>query len=262
MATLRGKPITVGHTMLSSLAVKGDEFEEPEKVGVHGAVGDNLVADLESGILYGPINVWTAEGKQAIDDDGKDEISLGYRAAVLPERGEYEGQAYEFKLADITYNHCALVPDGRMGSDIRVLDHKETTMSKTPKWKLLSDAAGLPKDSTRDQVIAALRGIPENQVAGLPAKDVAFYDAMEEVKDNGGEAMMTPAEMQQAIGMLTDGMKKLTDMFMGMGKPPMGDNDPKLGDPKLGDNDDPLLGKPPMGDNDPMLGKPLWATTP
>lgn len=46
------------------------------------------------------------------------EISCGYDADLVPETGSHADGAYEYRQSNIRYNHVAVVPRGRAGSDI------------------------------------------------------------------------------------------------------------------------------------------------
>ena len=54
------------------------------------------------------------------------EVSTGYEADSVPERGEYDGQRYVGRQTQIRYNHVALLPTGagRGGHDVRILNTK------------------------------------------------------------------------------------------------------------------------------------------
>lgn len=90
-----------------------------EKKGVSGIVGEKVY--FKDGTLYGNIKVFSEALASSIDN-GKRELSLGYRCKYDKESGTYKGQPYEYVQKEIRGNHLALVDDGRMGSDVRVMD--------------------------------------------------------------------------------------------------------------------------------------------
>ncbi|MFW6085065.1 MAG: DUF2213 domain-containing protein [Gemmatimonadota bacterium] len=51
---------------------------------------------------------------------GRQELSLGYRADVIAERGEYNGEPYDHRQTNIRYNHLALVDRARAGREARI----------------------------------------------------------------------------------------------------------------------------------------------
>jgi len=138
IASLKLLPWVDDHTML------GDEelgMTPPEKKGVQGVIGENVFFDPASGVLYGNIKVFSEAMKNLIEN-GKEELSLGYRCNYLFESGIIGGQRYDAIQTDIRGNHLALVEEGRMGKDVKVLDSAE-------RFKITLDAKELTmaKDS-------------------------------------------------------------------------------------------------------------------
>lgn len=48
------------------------------------------------------------------------ELSLGYTVDLIPEKGTFYGEPYEFRQTNIKYNHLALVDNARAGSEARI----------------------------------------------------------------------------------------------------------------------------------------------
>ncbi len=64
--------------------------------------------------------------------NGLKEISVGYTANIVQKKGIYKGQRYDYAFEGPMYiNHIALVPAGRCGDTVSILDHK--------RRKLMSD---------------------------------------------------------------------------------------------------------------------------
>lgn len=104
-------------------------FEDHEMVGENvgtkydekpagGIVGNTFFSD---GTLFGNLKIFSEKLKSAIDN-GKKELSLGYRCKYERAVGEFMGKAYEFVQKNLIGNHLALVEEGRMGGDVRVYD--------------------------------------------------------------------------------------------------------------------------------------------
>ena len=53
--------------------------------------------------------------------NGVQELSLGYAVNLVEEAGEYDGERYDFRQTEIEYNHLAIVPSARAGSDARII---------------------------------------------------------------------------------------------------------------------------------------------
>ena len=221
LATLKRKPIIIGHTMMSA---NGAEPSSVDDVGAQGTTGDLIEFDPNDGVVYGPVTIWTKTGQMAVDKLGIDEISLGYGGEIVIEEGTFNGEKYAARQQKIDYNHTALVPDGRMGSDIRVLD--EGIMKRQPRWKGLGKKLGFGDSATREQVIAQIHGIDASKVSMMDAKALAHFDAEEEVKEvkdaEPGAAPagtgMTLAEAAEALKGIMPIITQIQGLVMGEGK--------------------------------------------
>lgn len=106
-------PLVDEHTML------GAEFTPAEKKGVHGVLGEEITA--KDGTVYADVKIFSEYLKDAIEN-GKKELSLGYFCKYDLTPGEYNGVHYDAVQRDLRGNHIALVDNGRMGHDVRVMD--------------------------------------------------------------------------------------------------------------------------------------------
>lgn len=52
---------------------------------------------------------------------GLQELSLGYTTDLKEEAGEYNGERYDFRQTEVEYNHLAIVPNARAGSEARIV---------------------------------------------------------------------------------------------------------------------------------------------
>ena len=109
-------PITKGHRMLGP-AEQG--LTPAEKIPQQGVVGEKVFAEGDT--LYANIKVTSEQAKDDINN-GLKELSLGYFCRWVKETGEYKGRHYDFAQKNIRGNHLAIVPLGRMGHDVRVMD--------------------------------------------------------------------------------------------------------------------------------------------
>jgi uncharacterized protein len=122
IASFKLLPFTNEHAMLGS----SDEGLMPaEKKGVHGTTGEDIY--FEFPYLKGNLKVYS-ETLANLIEDGKEELSIGYRCKYVPENGTYDGKPYEFVQRELRGNHIALVDEGRSGHDVRVLDHFKFTL--------------------------------------------------------------------------------------------------------------------------------------
>lgn len=115
-------PFTDDHAMLGS----GDTgLMAAEKKGVHGVVGEDVY--FEDGYLKANIKVFSEELANLIND-GKKELSIGYRCLYDLQPGVYNNEKYDAIQREIRGNHLALVEEGRSGHDVKVLDSFKFTM--------------------------------------------------------------------------------------------------------------------------------------
>ena len=109
-------PITKGHRMLGP---QEQGLTPAEKIPQQGVVGEKVFAEGDT--LYANIKVTSEQAKNDINN-GLKELSLGYFCRWVKETGEYKGRHYDFAQKNIRGNHLAIVPLGRMGHDVRVMD--------------------------------------------------------------------------------------------------------------------------------------------
>ena len=112
-------PIVDDHTMLGT---KPGMMPAEEK-GVHGVIGDDVY--FKDGIIYGDLKIFSESLKEEIEN-GKKELSMGYFCDYELKNGEYEGIPYQAVQRNLRINHVALVDEGRMGADVRVMDSRIT----------------------------------------------------------------------------------------------------------------------------------------
>lgn len=120
-------PLTNEHEML------GKGFTPVEEKGCHGTTGQNV--KVNGNLITNDLKLLSEEIKNEVES-GKKDLSMGYRCRYELTEGEFEGQHYDAIQRDIIFNHIALVDEGRMGSDVRVMDSftfdsiKELTQNK------------------------------------------------------------------------------------------------------------------------------------
>ncbi len=115
LKTLYLLPIIDDHQMLGF----GDGLMPAEEKGVHGVLGDK--AYIQDCYLYCNMRIFSEHLKDQINN-GKRQLSMGYRCEYDRTPGTYNGMPYDMKQINIRYNHLALVTEGRMGADVCVMD--------------------------------------------------------------------------------------------------------------------------------------------
>lgn len=113
-------PWVDNHAMLG----EGEKLTRPEDKGIEGVIGERVFYDQDDRTLKGNIKTFTTRQRQKIDG-GKVELSLGYYCIYEYNPGIFEGVPYTYVQRKFRGNHMASVDDGRMGSDVAVLDQKD-----------------------------------------------------------------------------------------------------------------------------------------
>lgn len=108
-------PIVDDHTMLGT----EPGMMPAEEKGVHGTSGGELYG--KDGVLYGDLKIYSETLKGEIED-GKKQLSMGYFCDYELTPGTFNGKHYDAVQRNIRGNHIALVDEGRMGADVRVMD--------------------------------------------------------------------------------------------------------------------------------------------
>ena len=83
------------------------------------SVGNVSKISQDSNFISGDLMVARKDAITAIEE-GVREISCGYSCDVTPQKGTYNGMEYDAIQTNIKYNHVAIVPKGRAGSDVRM----------------------------------------------------------------------------------------------------------------------------------------------
>jgi hypothetical protein len=79
-----------------------------------GSLGEDIINDAY--YVYAPIVVTAKKAQDLIATGEMKELSIGYRAGLVFDSGEWQGQAYDAKQVNIRGNHVAIVKKARAGS--------------------------------------------------------------------------------------------------------------------------------------------------
>lgn len=107
------------HTMLGG---RENGYTPAEEKGIHGVTGEDVY--FEGDTLYTNLKLFS-ESQADLLESGKKELSLGYRCKYVKESGTYMGKNYDYDQINPRGNHIASVQDGRMGSQVAVLDSSD-----------------------------------------------------------------------------------------------------------------------------------------
>lgn len=161
-------PWTDDHAMLGS---EKDGFLPAEKKGVHGVIGEDVYYD--NGYLKANLKIFSNKLKELIDN-GKKELSIGYRCLYDKSSGVYNGESYDFVQRKIRGNHLASVEEGRSGHDVAVLDHFKFTFDS--KRLIMSDNE--MKENKEE------KAKDEGEVMSLEECSKAIREIMQMMKDS------------------------------------------------------------------------------
>ena len=164
--SFRLMPWIIRHEMLGP-EEKG--LTPPEEKGVHGVIGERVRFDPETGTLRANLKGFSGELKEAILR-GEKELSVGYFHDVEWTPGEWRRQRYDAIQRNIRANHLALVPDGRMGPDVAVMDGREQGYDHN--FFTVSRKEAAMDDEGLRQLVEAVKALTERverlEVAGAP----------------------------------------------------------------------------------------------
>lgn len=107
LSTAQLIPITIEHPRQGRVTP-----DNAKKLSV-GTTGESVRQD--GSLVRAPIRITARDGIDAIENGGKRQLSLGYRASVERCDGEHKGQCYTHVQRQIRYNHLALTVKARAG---------------------------------------------------------------------------------------------------------------------------------------------------
>ena len=210
------------HIMLGE---KKNGLTPAEEKGISGVIGENVFFDDKDQMLKGNVKVF-AEGLKNDIEKGKKELSLGYRCKYEKESGIFNGQSYDFVQKYIRGNHMASVDEGRMGSEVAVLDGnlltftidtKELIMTEEEKKKAEEEKKKVEDEAAEKKKVedeAAEKKKVENEAAEKkkvegedPKKD---SEAMDSLRSDNEALKKTVKDLISTVdGLKKDGFKTI-----------------------------------------------------
>lgn len=160
------------HAMLGDPA-KG--LTPAEKKGVLGVIGEDVY--FADNTLYANIKLFSEKLAKLIEN-GKKELSCGYRCLYKIERGEYNGVQYDAIQYHIRGNHLALVNSGRMGKEVAVMDSFTFTIDSKEMIKMAKE----PTISEAMDMIKAIGDSVSKLTAAQDSRDAMDKKIAEDAK--------------------------------------------------------------------------------
>jgi hypothetical protein len=170
IASLRLLPWVDEHTMLGAEELNATPAEDK---GIGGVTGERQEFDPSDNTLYSNIKLFSEAHRNEVDS-GKRELSLGYRCRYIWAPGEYNGEKYDVIQCHLRGNHLASVGEGRMGPEVAVLDHLDTTGIK-------------PMDEELKKMLEAIMGRLD-KLEAMEAEEVKPDDVVVEDADDAPPA--------------------------------------------------------------------------
>lgn len=160
------------------------DAEHYDNANVVGAVGSD--ARYEQPYVKNSIAIHDKDVIRDIETGRRDQLSCGYRYRPVMEAGVFEGEPYDIRMADIRFNHVALVKTARSGDDVRVADSAAD---------IDADGHADPNGDSREAEIAKLR----REIAALQTR-LAEFEQQDGVDDDAdgdppGESSDDPADV-------------------------------------------------------------------
>lgn len=177
-------PLIDDHAMLGDYEMG---LMPPELKGVHGSTGE--MVEFKDGILYANLKIFGQKLQEMIQQ-GKKDLSLGYRCVYQKASGFFKGTPYDYIQRSLRGNHIALVDEARCG--VSVLDHHMAfdhfdLASKTKESDKMADKEKESdegkKEMTLSEVTAMLADVMPKIEALLKAKDGAAGEGAEMEKE-------------------------------------------------------------------------------
>lgn len=211
--SLKLNPWIDDHEMLGS---ELEGYTPAEDKGVHGVTGQEVY--YKDGYLYANLKLFS-ESQADLIEDGKKELSWGYRCKYDFTPGTLDGESYDVVQRTIRGNHLASVEEGRMGPDVAVLDHNDI---------MLDDVSTVFTIDSKDLI--GVEAMNKKQRLALKRKKAisTATTAMDAaVKESG---MDMPDGMEMMMKMMPMMMSAMMEAMGGMGGGAMDEEEPNAED--------------------------------
>jgi len=188
-------PLIDDHEML------GTDATPAEQKGIQGTTGEDIY--FENDTLYGNLKVYSDVLNNLIDN-GKKDLSLGYKCKYKFETGSFNGEVYDAIQTDLRGNHIALVDNGRMGKEVSVCDSAIITFDNnditTGEIPIMNDELLKALEEMMKPIMEKINELSEK----IDSKEVVEEEVEDEEEEENVEVVEDESE--------EDLDKKATDM--------------------------------------------------
>lgn len=182
----------------------GEGATPAEEKGVQGTLGAN--AHFDYPYIKNDLRIYTQYLKNLVEQ-GKIELSPGYRSQYDFTPGVFEGQKYDAIQRNIKGNHLALVSEGRTGKDVAVQDHFFTIdslgeiLKESNKERTMFTEEQLAElmQLIQKEVAAALQSANASQDVNIADADPPTSTLPTDVPEAVQEAQVAVGEVQAAV---------------------------------------------------------------
>lgn len=191
LESFNGVPLIDDHEMVGEGCTPYDDR------AAAGVLMNPRLSETNAGMIVGDFKIFSEKLKNLIQQ-GKKALSLGYRCTYDAVKGIWQGQTYDFIQRNMFGNHVALVNEGRMGSSVRVYDHKATVFDSieaiepiTEGKNAMTEAEEKAKKEAEEKAAAESKAADEAAEAEKKAKEEAEAkdaEPAEEEKQEESEA--------------------------------------------------------------------------
>lgn len=156
----------------------GTDGMAPEKKGIHGTTGEQIVFDGK--YLRATLMIYS-EQLQKLIERGKIELSPGYQSSIEWESGEFEGEHYDCVQRNIFANHLALVDQGRSGSEVAIKDSFQLINEVNMRKKIKDEAETVVseeevKEAVQEAIEEVAAEVAEQVVETVVEEEPAVLD--------------------------------------------------------------------------------------
>jgi len=185
LKSILGKIITNEHPIEMITAENAKEYQV-------GFIGDSVEV-VDDKYVRVPLTI-TDKNTITEIENGKKELSCGYRSVVFDKKGIEENEEYDSVQTEIRYNHVAIVNKGRAGSMVRIDNEDAVLVSeeeKPNKKNMEENMENKEKLDSLEKKVIELKADSKNyeeEITGLKAKLDSLDEEKKEVEQELEEA--------------------------------------------------------------------------